>query len=165
MLIMRKGTVMSSGEGITAAVPYAAAHKTKVQSVEICSTLGGYHELVVRWKDGAIGIFWTHDRSVLRSFLSEQPKWPAASEYSVQAWPVLLDPAPAPALRDIPKEPEEPEDPEEPEEPVRVRRTHSRAAPAPAPAIDPPTPPAAPAGRVRRAPRAGRMVDGDVTFI
>jgi hypothetical protein len=162
MLIMRKGTVMSSGEGITAAVPYASAHKTKVQSVEICSTLGGYHELVVRWKDGAIGIFWTHDRSVLRSFLSEQPKWPAASEYSVQAWPVLLDPAPAPALRDIPKEPEEPE---EPEEPVRVRRTHSRAAPAPAPAIDPPTPPAAPAGRVRRAPRAGRPVEGSITFI
>lgn len=134
MLIMRRGRVMSSGEGLEACESYAKVQKTRVKEVEVASTLGGFYELVVRWTDRAIGIYWTHDRTELRAWLAGRTDWPRPVEYAVQVLPSLLDPPPAP---------DAPEQTDEEVAPLRIRRTPSTRpaltmpAPAPKPAPKP----------------------------
>lgn len=99
MLIMRQGEVMASSGERDLMSGYARKNRTRVSSVEICSTIGGYYELVVRWADKAIGMLWATDRNELRSWVAEQ-KWPKPVEYAVQAKPVLLDPPPAPPAQE-----------------------------------------------------------------
>jgi len=114
MLIMRQGEVMASSGGLEVFEEYAPAHKTRVVSMELCRTLGGYFELIMRWKDKAIGMFWTSDLPSLRKWIEDHPKLPSVVEYSVHAAPVLMEAyAPAPVVEEEDEEPA----------PARVRRT------------------------------------------